>query len=132
MQSMMVDSTPTRHGPPSKIKSCGNKYCASSSSTADAVVGETAPNRFALGAAIPAPPWLMNSLIRASAIGWAGTRRPTVSCPPVIKSCANPDLLSTNVIGPGQKSRARVIAYSGISRLHSPNPSKEAICTING
>ena len=47
--------------------------------TAFAVVGETAPKRLALGAAIPLPPIFSKAASNEIAMGWAGTRRPTVS-----------------------------------------------------
>ena len=40
MQSIIVDSTPTSHAPPSKIKSSLDKYLPSSSTTAAAVIEE--------------------------------------------------------------------------------------------
>ena len=51
VQSMIVDSTPTWHGPPSKTKSSLVRYLPISSTTAVALVGETWPKRLALGAA---------------------------------------------------------------------------------
>jgi hypothetical protein len=47
---------------------------------------------------------------RAKAIGWFGIRTPTESWPPVIKFWANFPRFKINVIGPGQKSRAKAIA----------------------
>ena len=70
--------------------------------TAFAVVGETAPKRLALGAAIPLPPIFSKAASNEIAIGWAGTRRPTVVWFPVMKSLASSVLGNTKVIGPGQ------------------------------
>ena len=79
VQSIIVDSTPTMHGPPSRIKSFGDRKSDKSSLTAIAVVGETLPNLFALGAATPKPPSDSNSLRILIAIGCAGTLMPTLS-----------------------------------------------------
>ena len=49
----MDDSIPIVHEPPSMIRSFSVKKFPNSSTTAIAVVGETALNLFALGAAIP-------------------------------------------------------------------------------
>ena len=54
VQSTIVDSTPTAHGPPSTTRSRrGSIRAPSSSSTSVARVGLTRPKRFALGAATP-------------------------------------------------------------------------------
>ena len=69
--STIVDSTPTRLGPPSSTTSTSSPRSAR---TCAAVVGLTRPKRFADGAAMPPP----NASSNASATGWSGTRRPTV------------------------------------------------------
>jgi hypothetical protein len=84
VQSIIVDSRPTEHWPPSRIRSSLLKYVCNSSLTSLAVVGETAPNRLALGAAIPRPPFFSNSANSASAMGWDGALTPTLLCPPVM------------------------------------------------
>ena len=76
LRSTMVDSRPTRHGPPSRISGTASP---NSARTCAAVVGLMWPKRLADGAAMPLP----NARSRASASGWSGTRRATVSCPPV-------------------------------------------------
>jgi len=56
VQSTIVDSTPTSLGPPSSTQSrAGSRTSPSSSTTCAASVGETRPNRLALGAATPPP-----------------------------------------------------------------------------
>gem|GEM_PF-3695606 len=65
--------------------------------TCAAVVGLTLPNRFAEGPATPEP----NARSIASAIGCAGTRRPTDCCPPVTNSGTRGDLGKMSVSGPG-------------------------------
>ena len=73
-----------------------------SARTASAVVGLTWPKRFADGAASPPP----NAASSSSASGAAGTRRPTVSRPPVTSSThVRAARRSTIVRGPGQKRR---------------------------
>ena len=55
-----------------------------------------------------------------------------VPCPRVMKSFAISDRLITRVIGRGQESPARVMAYSGISCAHLLIPSRDAMWTIKG
>ena len=56
------------HWPESRIRSPSSKNWLNSTSTACAVVGDTAPNLFALGAAIPDPPKASNSFNKFKAI----------------------------------------------------------------
>ena len=79
VQFIMVDSTPTWQVPPSKIKSSGDRKSDNSSLTASAVVGDTLPNLFALGATTPYPPWASNSFNNSNANGWDETLIPTLS-----------------------------------------------------
>ena len=79
VQSTIVDSTPTVLAPPSRTSGTSSP---SSARTAAAVVGLTRPNRFADGAASPPP----NAASSSRATGCPGTRRPTVSRPPVTSS----------------------------------------------
>ena len=87
--------------------------------TWSAVVGLTAPNRFALGAATP-PPNARNS---ACASGCAGTRSPTVSAPPVVASATRGPRRRITVSGPGHAAATSRRAASGISRAQ---PSSRA------
>ena len=97
--STTVDSTPTRHGPPSSTRST---RVPSPRTTCAARVGEIRPNRLAEGAATGMPA----ARIRASATGWSGTRRPTVGSPAVTIPGMWSRLRRTSVSGPGQKRAA--------------------------
>ena len=95
-KSIIVDSIPISQSPPSStIKSM---MPANSSRTSAALVGETFPKRLAEGATRP-PLNLRNS---SFAIGCAGTRIATVSCPPVRAFKTLLSFLNTIVRGPGQ------------------------------
>ena len=78
VQSIIVDSMPISQVPPSMIKSNSFKLSPNSSSTSLALVGDTAPNLFALGAAIPFPPNSSNFLKSSIATGCEGIRNPTL------------------------------------------------------
>ena len=111
-KSTMVLSTPTGHGPPSRTTSrSGSRNPARSSTTWAAVVGLTSPKRFADGAASPVPV----SRISSSVIGWAGTRSPTESRPPVTSSGTRSDRGTMIVSGPGHDSSASRRASIGTS-----------------
>ncbi len=125
LRSRIVDSTPTPQGPPSRI---APSDAPNSARTCSAVVGLTAPNRFADGAATPPP----NPCSSASATGCAGTRRPTVSNPPVTASIAGAPRFTISVSGPGQNFAASSHAASGISRPHSSMRSASARWTMSG
>ena len=107
---IIVDSIPIRLAPPLRIISWAHNELPNSSFTASAVVGDTAPNLFALGAATPIPPIFSNSESKSSAIKFDGILRPTNSCSPVKKSFAISLRLKIKVIGPGQNCSARVNA----------------------
>ena len=102
----MVDSTPTRAGPPSRPRSTSEPRSAR---TCSARVGLTRPKRLALGAATPPS----NARSTASATGCPGTRSATVSCPPVTASEAREERRSTSVSGPGQNAEASRNASGG-------------------
>ena len=78
-KATIVDSIPTAHAPPSSICATASPR---SSATCRAVVGEMRPKRLADGAAMP-PPKARSS---ARATGCDGTRKPTLSWPPVTTS----------------------------------------------
>jgi len=123
--STIVDSMPTSLGPPSRTRSTSEPRSAR---TWSARVGLTAPKRFADGAAIPPP----SETSSAWAIGCAGTRSPTVSCPPVTSSGTPGARRRTNVSGPGQKCRASRCASSDTSRAHRASHEASARWTMSG
>ena len=125
VQSTIVDSIPIGHGPPSRMRSTASPRSAR---TWAAVVGETCPNRFADGAARPPP----NLRKRSSAIGCAGTRKATVSRPPVTAWSTRAAFGTSTVSGPGQHESASIRADSGMDAAHVAMSSTEAICTIRG
>ena len=108
VKSMMVDSTPTRQGPPSTTPSI---LPSMSSRTCAAVVQLGRPEVLALGAATGAP----EAAIIARVTAWSGQRIPTVSSPPVVTSGTQSAFGSIIVSGPGQKRPARRYAVSGTS-----------------
>ena len=137
VQSTMVLSMPTSHGPPSSTSSSA----PSSSCTCRAVVGLTRPKRLALGAATPhtgGPPWASLSpgaaqaSSRAWATGWAGQRSPTLSCPPVAALATPGRRGRMSVSGPGQKASTSFCAKPGTSLAKCAMPSALATCTIRG
>ena len=67
-----------------------------------AQVGLMRPKRLALGAAMPPP----NARSSACAIGWLGTRSPTVSCPAVASALTRAERRTIKVSGPGQNRAA--------------------------
>jgi len=73
--------------------------------TCAAVVGLMRPKRLADGAAMPAwsPATAAKRRNSSSATGWPGTRRPTVSWPPVTASGTQARFFRISVSGPGQK-----------------------------
>ena len=97
-RSTTVDSTPTRHGPPS---STSRTRDPSPRTTWLARVGETRPNRLADGAAIGTSAARM----RARATGWSGTRRPTVERPAVTIPGMCVALAEDDREGPGPEAR---------------------------
>ena len=110
---------PTGHGPPSSTKSTS---VPRSARTCSAVVGLTRPKRLADGAARPPP----NRSSSSSVSGWAGTRTPTVSRPPVTTS--------EHVSGPRHQQRqrprpARVGEHRSGRRASSP-PSRRAVSAV--
>ena len=66
------------------------------------------------------------------ATGCEGTRKPTLSWPPVTKSstCAARGSISVN--GPGQNAAASFLASSGTVRAHFSTCLKSSRCTITG
>ncbi len=124
-QSTIVDSTPTRHGPSSRIMSTSSPRSAR---TSRAEVGLTRPNRLADGAATPPP----NARSSASATGWSGTRSATVGSPPVTSSGTRSVRGSTRVSGPGQNAAASARASGLTSAAQSASWSTDATCTITG
>ena len=107
--SMMVDSTPTAQGPPSKIMSTLSPRL---SNTCCAVVGLMDLNLLAEGATIGTPLFLM----RSRATGCAGMRTAMLGRPEQARSIAAllSLRLSTMVSGPGQNFRARAIMRSSV------------------
>ena len=77
-KSMMVDSMPTSQSPPSNTINPNSP--SNSLRTSAALVGDTLPKRLADGATTPP----LNLRSNSWAIGCAGARMATVSCPPVI------------------------------------------------
>ena len=123
--STIVDSTPKRHGPPSRIS---GMRPARSSSTASAVVGLGLPDVLALGAARGKPA----ARIRASAASFSGMRTPTVLRPPVMRSGTAARRRSTKVRGPGANAARRCSAISGTSSATSSSMARCAMCRISG
>ena len=115
VQSTMVLSMPSGVGPPSSTTSRrSSSHGPRSSSTWRAVVGLTRPNRLADGAAMPPP----NGSSTCWATGWAGTRSPTVSRPPVTTVDTRSDRRTSTVSGPGQHAAASSSAAGGSSAAH--------------
>ena len=81
----------------------------SPASTWWAVVGDTASERFALGAASGMPA----SAISRRASGWSGHRRATVEPPAVTMSGTRGPRGTTTVTGPGQNRVATASAVAG-------------------
>ena len=114
VQSMMVDSMPSSHAPPSRTM----RSAPNSPSTWAAVVGLTRPNRFALGAAMPhtagRPAEVSrNARSMACAAGWAGQRRPMEFCPPALAVPTPARRGKISVKGPGQKADISCWAKGG-------------------
>src|SRR5829696_5967245 len=124
-RSTIVDSSPTLLGPPSMIRSTRSPSAAR---TCAAVVGETDPNRLADGAAIPPP----NARRSSRASGCAGTRRPTVSRPPVTASGTRGPRRRMIVSGPGQQASASTCAIGGTSDAQSGRVAAEERWTMRG
>ena len=125
VQSTIVDSTPTVHGPSSRTTSTSSPRSAR---TSPAVVGLTCPKRFAEGAAMPPP----NARSSASATGWSGTRTPTVSPPPVTASRTRAARRTTIVSGPGHSASPRRRAATGTSAAQSSSCPGAPRWTITG
>ena len=68
----------------------------------------------------------------AVAMGWAGTRTPTVSRPPVISSRTPAARCTMTVKGPGHAASASRRADSGIDAAQSTRSRPEAMWTISG
>ena len=118
---MMVDSIPTSQSPPSKtIKP---NMPSNSLRTSAALVGETLPNRLADGATTPP----LNLRSNSCAIGCAGARMATVSCPPVRSLKTLLSFLKTKVKGPGQKVLTSNSASSDTSRTQGLNKAAQSI-----
>ena len=124
-RSSTVDSTPTSHGPLSRIS--GTRPSRSVRACC-AVVGLTCIKRLALGAAIGEPV----ARIRASATAWRGMRTATVDKPAVTSLGTRGLAGSIIVSGPGQNIFARSFACSGSVVTSVSNASTSAICTIKG
>ena len=123
VRSSTVDSSPTSHGPPSRIIFTRSP---SDSATCSARVGLTAPLRLAEGAASGRP----TARISACAIGCAGARTATVSSPAVASSATGESFArgSTRVSGPGQKRAASLsaVSFQRTSRFASSGPEHVA------
>ena len=98
---MIVDSRPSPAAPSSRMSAT---LSPRSSCTWAASVGETWPERLALGAATGLP----NALSRACAVGWEGTRIATDSSPARARSHTGQAASAgtIRVRGPGQKAAA--------------------------
>ena len=125
MQSTTVDSMPLVQGPPSRIRSIRLPRL---SSTWCAVVGETASERLALGAASGAPAQAINR--RAS--GWSGHRKATVGPPAVTMSGIRGPRGTTMVTGPGQNRVAIASAAAGQAAASDRAIATSATCTMIG
>ena len=121
----IVDSMPTAQAPPSRIIATASPR---SSATCCAVVGEMRPKRLAEGAAMPSP----KASSSARATGCDGTRRPTLSWPPVTMSGTLRARGRISVSGPGQNAAASAIAPSGTARAHSASRVVSYRCTMTG
>ena len=64
--------------------------------------------------------------------GWAGTRTPTVSRPPVTASGTRDDRCRSSVSGPGQHVSASTAAWTGTSATQRGRSSAAPTWTING
>ena len=96
---MIVDSTPTAHGPPSNIPS----ILPSMSSIMSAMhVGLGRPDVLPEGAAMGTSAAAMTARV----MGWFGQRTPTVSNPPVVRSGTMGFRGKIIVSGPGQNFSA--------------------------
>jgi hypothetical protein len=125
----MVLSMPTSHAPPSTIIAT---FVPRSSRTCRAVVGEIRPKRLAEGAAMPRPPACANACSNACATGCDGTRRPTLSWPPVTASDTCDARGTMMVSGPGQKASATRRAPRGIARAHVAASRASLTWTMTG
>ena len=125
----IVLSMPTADAPPSTISATRS---AKSSATCRGVVGEMRPKRLADGAAMPVPPAAANARSNACATGCDGTRRPTLSCPPVTTSAARAVRGRISVSGPGQNASARRCAPAGTARAQCESSAASARCTMTG
>ena len=103
---MTVDSTPTPHGPPSRIAAI---LPSISRRTCSAVVVDGRPEVFADGAASGTPA----VRIRSRASGCDGRRMPTVSSPQETSFGMQPPLGTIMVSGPGQNASASALACGG-------------------
>ena len=109
VQSTIVDSTPTAHGPPSSTTATSSPRSAR---TAPAVVGLTRPKRFADGAASP-PPNASSSATRDRMVGHA---QPDGVEPAGDRIARRGRLRGTTTVsGPGQNASASVRATGGTS-----------------
>ena len=103
---MIVDSTPTAHGPPSNIPS----ILPSMSSIMSAMhVGLGRPEVLPDGAAMGTSAAAMTARV----MGWFGQRTPTVSNPPVVRSGTMGFRGKIIVSGPGQNFSASAYASGG-------------------
>ena len=127
VQSTIVDSTPTRHGPPSSTRSTSSPRSARTSprwSGSPARTGSpTAPRRRRRTRASS-----------ASATGWSGTRSPTVSSPP---STASATRRAARAQHERQRSRPalageRRARRRDVDATQSSSWSTDAMCTITG
>ena len=112
VRSTTVDSTPTWHGPPSRISGTRPSM---SSKTSGAVVGLGRPERLALGAAMGTPA----ASISARATGCEGMRTATVASPAVTRRGT---LLA---LGEDQRQRPRPEGFHQGARLRSGLPGDE-------
>ncbi len=106
----------------------GSSQIPRSATTCAAVVGLTAPNRLADGAANGTPA----DRISSRAIGCAGTRSPTVSRPPATAAGSRSERGTINVSGPGQHVAASARAAGDAVGAHRSRSDRSARWTING
>ena len=124
-RSSTVDSTPTPHGPPSRMSgmrpSISSKTCA-------AVVGLGLPLRFALGAAMGRP----SARISILAAGCDGMRTATVESPALTASGISSDFGKTIVSGPGQNASISFCARSSTRATSGGSSLLSLICAMSG
>mmetsp|Transcript_66077 Transcript_66077/g.132608 ORF Transcript_66077/g.132608 Transcript_66077/m.132608 type:complete len:223 (+) Transcript_66077:458-1126(+) len=118
-----VDSMPTPHAPPSRMRRVST--WPRSSSTCSGSVGEMCPKRFAEGAARGTPAAAMSCLARA----WSGQRTATKPVEAVTSGGTAGFALPTMLSGPGQHATASALktecSLTSSSRSRSASPAAE-------